>query len=267
MISLSKSVKAWLERIDREMTRDVMAGRAYYSTVKRGKRTYKGKDTTRECRRSFRRLKKGLLDGTSKVLECEPGKEYEAKAMLMNWVYQHYDPFDSKAIARIKGDVIASRKLKNRLGDYLQDAGAHDEAETLLDFINGAINSSWGQDDADYFVKEFRLIESKEEFAKCLQEKDVEDLTTGQTYWFTPNGNRKKSYKKPFEFISVAWKPVSAKTIYKEMGIYEEFETVRDSYVCNRNVDFVRVLEAFDLWHGVRERAIYYIYAPKLTNN
>ena len=50
-------------------------------------------------------------------------------------------------------------------------------------------------------------------------------------------------------------------TIYKKKGIFEDYQRFCHEHIGDMGFD--DALKMFNLWHDVRETAIYYIYAPR----
>ena len=120
----------------------------------------------------------------------------------------------------------------------------------LLGFLNNAYNSSWGQFDAYYKIKDFRLVESEEEFEKILNRfNGAEELTASK--WLIVD----------YTTIRVALVPMDRITIYKKKGIFEDYQRFLKEHLSD--MDFDNAFNMFNLWHDVRETAIYYIYVPK----
>ena len=249
MIFLPESIKRILERIEEAYKRDIMRRRAYYSSISKNGKTYKGTDTVKFQLESFQEFKASLENGTSPLLTCEEGKEDEAKIRLMHAVYKWFEPLGMEDIYRIKNDVYIQRGLKSRIKKLSKNLKTKEESLCLLRFLNYAYASSWGQEDENYEVRDFRLVESEEEFEKILKKyRDAEDLTANEgTVDFTT--------------IRVALVPIDEVSIYKDKGIWEEYRQFIERYlVCLKISDLIKM---FNLWHDVRETAIYYIYVPK----
>lgn len=249
MIDLPKSIKRILERTEEAYKRDIMRRRAYYSSISRNGKTYKETDTVKFQLKCFKEFKASLENGTSPLLTCKEGKEDEAKIRLMHAVYKWFEPLGMEDIYRIKNDVYIQMGLRSRIMKLSKNSKSKEEALCLLRFLNYAYASSWGQEDEEYEVRDFRLVESEEEFEKILKEyRDAEDLTASKGIV-------------NFTIIRVALVPVDDISIYKNKGIWEEYQRFIRRYLVDRNID--DLLKMFDLWYDVRKTAIYYIYAPK----
>ena len=125
------------------------------------------------------------------------------------------------------------------------EEGKEDEAKIRL------MNSSWGQDDAHYKIKDFRLVESEEEFEKILNKfDDAEELTASK--WNIVD----------YTTIRVALVPMDRRTILIRKGLFEDYKRFYKEHLSDMNFD--SAFKMFNLWHDVRETAIYYIYAPKV---
>ena len=249
MIFLPESIKRILKRTEEAYRRDIIRRMAYYSSISINGKTYKGTDTVIFQLECFQNFKASLENGTSPLLTCEEGKEDEAKIRLMYAVYKWFEPLGMEDIYRIKNDVYIQSGLKSRIKKLSKNSKTKEESLCLLGFLNNAYASSWGQEDENYEVRDFRLVESEEEFEKILKEyRDAEDLTASKGIV-------------DFTTIRVALVPVDDISIYKKKEILEEYQRFIRRYLVDRNID--DLLKMFDLWHDVRETAIYYIYAPK----
>lgn len=188
-----------------------------------------------------------MENGTNSLLNCEVGKEDEAKIKLMNAVLEWYDPLSSQDINRINKDVYIQRGLRKRIEKLSNKTSTQLEAGALLGFLDNAYNSSWSQEDEHYQIKDFRIVKTNKEFEKIFVKfKEAEELTS------------KKELLIDFKTIRVAIVPMDFKTIYKKKGIFEEYETFYKKNIVNTN--FGDAFDMFNLWHDVRETAIYYIY-------
>lgn len=245
MIFLPESIERILERIEEAYKRDIKKRIAYSKKWNR----YAGTDSAKVQLEFFEEFKSSLESGTSKLLVCEEGKEDEAKICLMNAVFKWFEPLVMEDIYRIRNDVYIQRGLKKRIEALSKKNKTKEEALCLLGFLNNAYASSWGQGDELYQIRDFRLVESEEEFETILKKySDAEDLTASKGLV-------------NFTTIRVALVPVDNITIYQKKGIFEEYKRFSREHLVDKNID--DALKMFDLWHDVRETAIYYIYAPK----
>ena len=252
MIYLPESVERTLKRIEEAYNRDIKKGRSYYSYITKDGKTYTGTDTVRIKLESFKEFKASLENGTSELLVCEEGEEEKAKIRLMNAIYRYYEPLWGDEIGIINNDVYIQRGLRKRIQSLTRHSQTKEEAKGLLEFIDRAHYSSWGQGDAYYKIRDFRLVNSEEEFEKILTELHAEELT-GQAYLLID-----------YTTIRVAWVAVDWRTIYKKKGINEDFQRLRKEHI--GDMEFDDIWKNFDIWHDVRETAIYYIYAPKVED-
>lgn len=239
MIFLPESIERTLERI----------GDAYKSKIKNGKKD-KENNTVKTQLEYFEKFKASLENGTNQLLICEEGKEDEAKIRLMYAVWEWYKPLCMEDIHRVENDAYIQNGLKERLERLCSDAKLKKEALNLLGFLNNAYSSSWGQGDTHYKIKDFRLVESEEEFEKILNEfYSAEELTASP--WLIVE----------YTTIRVALVPMDWTTIYKKKGIFEDYQRFCHEHIGDMGFD--DALKMFNLWHDVRETAIYYIYAPR----
>ena len=154
-------------------------------------------------------------------------------------------------VCRVENDVYIQRGLRKRIERLGNDAKTQKEALNLLGFLNNAYNSSWGPDDEHYKIKDFRLVESEEEFEKILNKfDDAEELTASK--WNIVDCTT----------IRVALVPMDRRTILIRKGLFEDYQRFYKEHLGDMNFD--SAFKMFNLWHDVRETAIYYIYAPKV---
>ena len=252
MIYLPESVERVLERIEEAYKRNIKKGRSYYSSIIKDGKTYTGSDILKIKLEDFKKFKASLENGTSKFLVCEEGQEEKAKIRLMNAILGYYVPLCHDDICIIDNDIYIQRGLRNRIQSLSTQKQTQEEARNLLQFLDNAHCSSWGQGDAHYKIRDFRLVKSKEEFEEILSKLHAEELTGC------------KNLLVDYTTIRVAWTAVDWRTIYKKKGIFEDFQRLRKEH--GGDVDFEDVWEIFNIWHDVREIAIYYIYAPKVEN-
>lgn len=250
MIFLSESIERILERISEAYKRDIKKRTSYYSSISKNGKIYTGTDTVKIQLEYFEEFKSSLENGTNQLLVCKEGKEDEAKIRLMHAIFEWYEPLSMDDISRIENEVYIQRGLRKRIERLSNECKTKKEALNLLEFIDNAYCSSWGQEDANYKIKDFRLVESKEDFEKILKESNgAEELTTS------------KYLAIDFSTIRVALVPIDCITIYKKKGIFEDYKRFCKEHIGVMNFD--NAFKMFNLWHDVRETAIYYIYAPK----
>ena len=250
MIFLPESIERSLERIEEVYKRDIKKRRSYYHSISKNGKKYTGTDTVRIQLEYFQEFRESLENGTSPLLICEEGKEDEAKIRLMYAVWEWYEPLWGEDVYRVENDVYIQRGLKKRIERLSTEPKTQKEALNLLGFLNNAYQSSWGQEDSRYKIKDFRLVKSEEEFEKILNKfKDAEELTAS------------KRLIVDYTTIRVALVPMDWSTIHKKKGIFEEYQRFLNEHLYDRN--FNNAFDMFNLWHDVRETAIYYIYAPE----
>lgn len=250
MIFLPESIERILERIGDAYKRDIKKRRSYYSSISKNGKTYTGTDTVRIQLEYFEEFKASLENGTSQLLVCEEGEEDEAKIRLMNALYEWYEPLWTEDFYLIENDVYIQRGLKKRIEKLSNKHETQKEASNLLGFLNNAYDSSWGQEDSHYKIKDFRLVNSEEEFEKILNNfNDAKELTAS------------KNLVVDYTTIRVALVPMDWRTICKKKGIFEDYDRLWNEHAGKG--DFDNAFKMFHLWHDVRETAIYYIYAPK----
>jgi hypothetical protein len=251
MIFPSEHVIRALNRIDDIMTRDIKNGTHYYSSMTVGKKTYTGTDLVKQYRKRFRKFKASVEDGTCELLKCDLGKEDHAKVQFLYELWRWCEPLSCEDWNRILGDVFVQRKLRSRLEEHVRGGKVAAEAKSLLRFINNAYGSSWGQQDSDYRVRDFRLVETEEEFEELLHSSTVaEELT------------RSRNLIEPFNYIRVMWIPDDFRTVHKQKGIFEDYNLWAANINWNE-IDFGDAIKAYNLWHGVTNRANYFVYIPK----
>lgn len=250
MIFLPESIERILERIGEAYKRDIKKRKSYYSFISKNGKTYTGTDTIKIQLKNFEEFKEKLKNGTSQLLICEEGKEDEAKIRLMHAVWEWYEPLGMENVYRIENDVYIQRGLRKRLERLANKHATQKEALNLLEFLNNAYGSSWGQGDAYYQIRDFRLVDSEEEFENILNESDgAEELTNRK--WLIVD----------YTTIRVAFIPINRMSIYKKKGIFEDYQRFCKEHLGDMNLD--DAVKMFNLWHDVREIAIYYIYVPK----
>ncbi len=245
MIIVPESIKRILDRTIEIYSRDLKNHRSYYSSIKINGRYYTGTNTTKILLKLLKDFKAKLENGTSQLLVCEKGKEDEAKIQLMYSVLEHLEPLSNYDKAYIMHDVYIQEGLVERVEALSKKIKTQQEASGLLDFLNDAYNSSWGQDDEIYRVRDFRLVTSEEEFEYILTTvKNVEEITD----------------KPFFTTMRIALVTMNYYSLYKEKGILEEYQSFLETH--KDDDDFDGAIDMFNMWHDVRETAIYYIYAP-----
>ena len=215
-------------------------------------KTYTGTALVKQYRKSFRKFKASLEDGSSKFLKCDLGKEDHAKVQLLYELWRWGDPFSCEDWNRIFGDVFVQRKLRSRLEEHMRGGKVAVEAKSLLKFINNAYGSSWGQQDSDYRVRDFRLVETEEEFEELLHSSTVAEELTRGPYLI-----------ESFNYIRVMWIPDDFRTVHKQKGIFEDYNLWAANINWNE-IDFGDAVKAYNMWHGITNRANYFVYIPKV---
>lgn len=239
-----------MERIGEAYKRDIKKRTSYYSSISKNGKIYTGTDTVKIKLEYFEEFKASLENGTSQLLVCKEGKEDESKIRLMHAIFEWYEPLSMDDISQIENEVYIQRGLRKRIERLSNECETKKEALNLLEFIDNAYCSSWGQEDASYKIKDFRLVESKEDFEKILKESNGAEELTASKYLAVD-----------FSTIRVALVPIDWITIYKKKGIFEDYQRFYKEHSGDMNFD--NAFKMFNLWHDVRETAIYYIYAPK----
>lgn len=198
----------------------------------------------------FKEFKTSLENGTNILLLCEEGKEDESKVLLMHSIEKLYNHMSADNICRINNDVYIQTELQQRLKKLNRCKLLKTECKNILNFMHTAYNSSWGQSDAYYKVKDFRLVESEEAFEEIISKfHDAEELTN-HTLLISN-----------FTTIRIAFVPMNFSTIYKKKGIWEDYQKFWKEHLSDNNLD--TAIKMFNLWHDIRETAIYYIYVPE----
>ena len=252
MIYLPESIERTLARIEEIYKRDVKTKKSYYHSITKNGKTYTGTDTVKIQLENFKEFKASLENGTSEFLVCQEGQEEKAKIRLMRAIWEFYEPLSYNNTCIIDKDVYIQRGLRKRIQYLRAQKQTQEEAENLLGFLDNAHSSSWGQEDDHYKIRDFRLVKSKEEFEEILEKFHAKELTGC------------KNLIVDYTTIRVALLTVDWKTIYKKKGIYEDFQRFCKEY--SRDIHFGEAWKVFNIWHDVRETAIYYIYAPKVEN-
>lgn len=250
MIYLSESIERILERTLEILKKDVERKRTCSSYALSEGKVYYGTDIAQMQLERFQEFKASLEDETNPLLVCDEGKEDEAKIRLMYAIAKFYEPLYQSDIDFITHDVHVQKGLREQIEKLSTQRKTKKEALSLLDFIDNAYSSSWGQMDENYKMRDFRLVETEEEFQKILDNfKEAEELVADKNII-------------KFTTIRVAFIPIDCITLYKKKGIYEEYKRLLKTPF--KGVCFEDVLEMFDLWHDVRETAIYCVYAPEV---
>lgn len=248
MIFIPESIRRILERIENAYQEDLAKGVAYCYAIDKKGQLYKGTDAVRIQLENFKEFKASLENGTSELLTCEQGKEDDAKIRLMYELGKFYEPLSSRHIMRIKRDVDVQRGLKTRIREFRAKTKKYGEASNLLELIRDAHWSSWGQADSEYEVRVFRLVESEAEFEAILSTEGATELT------------KSKNLLVEFTSIRVALVTLDEMDIYKNKGIFEDYMRFLNEHL--KCEDFDDAMKMFNLWHNVRETAIYYVYVP-----
>lgn len=249
MIFIPESIKRILKRIENAYQEDLAKGVAYCYAIDKNGQLYTGTDAVRIQLENFKEFKTSLEDGTSELLMCEEGKEDEAKIRLMHAIGKFYEPLSSKNIMIIKRDVYVQRGLKTRIKKFRAKTKKYGEASNLLELIRDAHWSSWGQGDSEYEVRDLRLAESEAEFEAILTTEGAIELT------------KSKNLLVEFTSIRVALVTLDEMDIYQDKGIFEDYKRFLNEHL--KCKDFDDAMKMFNLWHDVRETAIYYVYVPK----
>lgn len=250
MIFVPESIERILERIEEIYKRDVKENKAYNSSILKNGKTYRKTNTTKIQLEDFRKFRESLENETSEFLVCKKGEEDKAKIRLMHQIWKYYEPLNAEDIYQIEHDVYIQKDLRERIEELSEKYKTEKEALNLLNFIDNGYYASWGQGDAQSKIRDFRLVESEEEFERILRKfKTAEDLTD------------QKDTIVEYTTIRVALVAIDYRTIFRKKGIYEEYERFFNEHIGDSDFDIA--FQMFKLWHDVRETSIYYIYAPK----
>lgn len=189
----------------------------------------------------FERFKRGLENGTSLLLQCEVGAEQEAIIKLLKKIRKWYDPLWAKDIHVAEADINVESELLDTLKKVSEKKAMREEALSILEVIENAGYSSWGQMDNPYRNKEFKLIQSYADFKKYM--RIGRELTEG-------------SEKIRVALLEINWQQMLI--LKGEKYRYKNF-LLKNS----KKENFGELWEAFLEWYGVREKAVYYVYIPQ----
>lgn len=241
-IFISESIERILKRIVDVYKKDIENHRVYCHSITKDGKTYTGTDTVRIKLEYFEEFKASLENGTSDLLICEKGKEDEAKLDLLDAISKWYEPLCQNDINAIENDVYVQEELMKLI--IKMSSKKLKEAQNLLNFIN-----DYSPEVEHYQIKDFRLVNSEEDFKKILTAYNTSQELTSLS-----------SLKENFNDIRISMISMDAFEIYKKKGIYEDYKKFFTEHISD---DLDSYIKMFNIWHDVRETAIFYIYVPK----
>lgn len=222
----------------------VKDGRSYYSGIYKQGKEYVGKDTARILLGEVKMFKESLEKGTNKLCWCEKGHEDEAKIEIVNAIYKYYAPLSYYEQNYIENEVHIEDGVLQRIYNFRYRIAFQNEAIPFLNFFANAKTSGAGSGEEKYQIKDFRLIESEEEFEQILKKHSSSEEITEQK-----------------DSIRMIFCPKEKDDLYKEKGCWEAYKKLFEKYRKKDNLE--RAIKMFDVWNDIKETAVYYIYAPE----
>lgn len=236
-------VKQLVDRLVAEYEKAYEAGDIFYTRVTVGDKVYNGRETTKYYLDSVKDFRKSL--------DTEEGPLFkgDAKEVIKNIYYMiihYYEQISYDAICRVKNVVECQGQLYTALRKAKKVEGLMADAESMLQFIDTASYSSWGQMDAYVDRRKFVLVKTKEKFEAILKSSDAEELTPGAI--------------KPFLKIRVAFEEISERELYKKRNILRKYLAFWHKYGKSEQAD--EYFKILNLWNGIARTATYYVYVP-----
>lgn len=242
IIIIPEHVKNRVERIIVEYEKLLKQKRPIFHKVSANGVDYYGVDTTRYYVEHLKEFRKELDEQKSPLFT---GTQEEIQAKIKRYIEDFYDALSKDAIYEVKRNVFVQKQLMKTLRKVKRDTELANEATMLLQVINTAKTSSWGQDDEYFDTKYFKLVHSEEEF-----EKIIEKAKPGLHGWELTPGTIE-----PFKHIRVAFVEVPFHEQYRKKGIYRAYQTnskKRDFWYGEN--------EVFDFWNDITHTCTYYVY-------
>lgn len=247
MLKLTPSIKRTLERTERTFESDLEAGITYPITTSVNGIVWTEGETTRVQLENFRKFRKSLEDGTHPLMNCT---DREAERNLLKIIYEiarFYEILIPDKIRNIENLDMIDKGLIVRLENFLKVNPENVEANALRNFFNRPRYSSWGMEDAYCEAREFKLVNTLEEFDEILeQQKRVEDISSDSN---------------PNPAIKIAFYRISAHEMIVKKGLRWDY----NRFVCDYYGGY-EGLDSYKLLHDIKETGIYYVYIPQVVS-
>lgn len=249
MLLLSQSAKRTLERIEKTIEKDIKNGIVYPSTIPVNSISHVGPDTTIRQLQFFKAFKKSLETGANKLMQCEDIAREDAMLDVIDAIWEFYEPFTSDQKLIIENDAVIDEDLIKRLELFSKKNKENRTAKSLNNFLQNPCTSAWGQDDLWCGIREFKLVETLDEYENILHTSGICDITTD------------KSCDEKTE-IRLAFYRISAEEIIKKKGLYRDYIRFVEKYLFSRRIDVTSAIQKYKMWYDIRTIGIYYIYIP-----
>lgn len=245
MIIIPEHVKKCVERIIAEYEKLLKQKQPIFQKVSVNGVDYYGVDTTRYYVEHLKEFRQELDEQKSPLFT---GTQEEIQGKIKHYIEDFYDALSMDAIYAVKRNVFVQKQLIKTLKRANRNSELSKEALMLMHVIGTAKTSSWGQDDAYFDTKYFKLVHSEEEF-----EQIIEKAKPNLRGWELTPGTIE-----PFKHIRVAFVEVPFHEQYRKKGIYRAYQTKSKKH------DFwYGENEIFDFWNDITPTCTYYVYIPQ----
>lgn len=245
MIIIPEHVKNRVDRIIAEYEKLLKQNRAIFHKISVNGVDYSGVDTTKYYIEHLKTFRRELDEQKSPLFTGTPE---EIQAKIKDYIEDFYDALGMDSIYEVNRDVFTQKQLMKALRKAKRDSELVNEVTMLLQVINTAKTSSWGQDDAYFDTKYFKLVHSEEAFEQIVKKAELDylgcELTPGTI--------------EPFQHIRVAFEEIPFYKQYRKKGIYRTFKSK------SKNRDFWDgENKVFDFWNDITRTCTYFVYIPQ----
>lgn len=245
IIIIPEHVKNRVDRIIAEYEKLLKQNRAIFHKISVNGVDYSGVDTTKYYVEHLKAFRKELDEQKGHLFTGTPE---EIQASIKRYIEDFYDALSMEAIYEVNRNVFIQKQLMKALRKAKRDPELANEVTMILQVINTAKTSSWGQDDESFDTKYFKLVHSEEAF-----EQIVEKAKPNYIGWELTPGTIE-----PFKHIRVAFVEIPFREQYRKKGIYRTYKSKS-----KKRTFWYGENKVFDFWNDITRTCTYYVYIPQ----
>lgn len=248
-MKIPKHIKTHVDRIIREYELLYSQGHIIALQILVNHRLYAGIETT-EFFLNSAKLFREILDNPNHAFFSDTEKEIRKK--IYEKILEFYKPLPQQSLLRITRTTECQEQLKRILRSAKQNMSVSEDAHQISWFISNASTLDWCQADETVNHKIFKLVQTEDAFQKLLKNTTstpiVEITEASQSHY--------SSFRIAFQFFDIP-------DGYRKQVRMRELQNFWQN---SDNIDnFDTDYKIFNMWNGITETGIYYVYIPQKT--